>query len=390
MMRTTRGLRAVAAAGTPLFYKTLWGVPDAFCGDVKQWRAMLTNIRDYGQATAPADAAAAHSARSHSSGRPVQFAGVEVCTGPFFPFTTFEQDITKVAQELGLGFIMQVHTCGYPVPPAFGSSHKHNAGKLFGNTGYLQPPWKEHADSLRFQAETAVGKLRLPDAENAVAGDDDAVAFSPIHVFNVHGGKDSLRRDDMLRFLEAAAVVERDVGVTMCHETHRQRILHDPFVLLALRDDLPPTLKLNADLSHFVVALERVMCDENDGEFWPEVLTDILCRRTGLLHARVGTPQSPQLDNPTPYYAEQRRELQLPAASALPDAPATVFNHEVARHVAWWRQIADGMRERGVPVRVVPEYGPQPYQHVDGTAAQLDQVVGEAAGFLAEALAEKK
>jgi hypothetical protein len=328
-----------------------------------------------------------------------RFHGVEFCAGTFFPFLGEEAAAAEALAHANLRAIVQVHTCGYPVPPAYDLKHKRAAG-LAGGAGNLQPAWKEHADSLRFHAENMATRLQLPEGSEGLArlrahhpefklGPSSQHSRHPvIAAINCHGGKDSLPADDALRFLEAACGVERDVGIPICHETHRQRIFHNPFVLRTLRDELPSTLKLNCDLSHFVVALERVMSDVNDAEFWPELLRDVIARRAYLMHCRVGTPQSPQLQDPRPAHAQYVSDNQLEGYTPSVTTPAACAGDDYAAveaHVGWWRIIAASMRERGVPVRVVPEYGPAPYQAVDDSAA-LDAICRDAERFLSAAL----
>lgn len=280
--------------------KTLWGVPEASVR--ASWPAMFAKI----------------SADS--------FDGVEVCSpGPFYSFAGYDGELLQHLAANKLKMVMQIQTQNYPVGPG---------------------GWREHADDLRKKAESASKTF------------NDSLLF-----FNVHSGKDSFRRDDALRFFEAAAKVEADVGVKMVHETHRQRILHSPFVLRDLKDDLPASIRFNADLSHWVVALERCMDFDLDAEFWPQTL-DFLTRRTDYIHARVATAQAIQ--------------------AAHPLAPEFTAEREAFCH--WWQLLAQGMQQRGVEITVCPEYGPPPYlptlPFTRAPVADLDGVVKDAAVFM--------
>eukprot|EP00754_Rhynchopus_humris_P039614 Rhum_TRINITY_DN226_c0_g1::Rhum_TRINITY_DN226_c0_g1_i1::g.839::m.839 len=243
--------------------------------DPSKWRAMFRAIADEG------------------------YRGVEVpAASPFFSFHGQAPTFTALRKEHGLDLIAQVHTLDYPVPAA---------------------SWEAHAESLRAKAE-------------------EAAALEP-ELINVHGGKDSFRTADALRFFEAAVAVEEDVGVTMTHETHRQRIMCSPFAVRDLIAGMPAGVKLNADLSHFVVVLERLPHAELDAEFWPEVLA-FVAERSHLIHARVGFAQGIQVHNP---FAEEHTA-------------------DLDAHLGWWKQIVAGMRRRGVVPRVEPEFGPYPYE----------------------------
>lgn len=346
-MRTT--LRRLAA---PVVYRTTWGMEGVFGATGDDLAAAIKRAR-FGCA-APADAAA---------GAAQLFDGIEFCAGMFYPFIGQDTTVAELLRAHDMTAIVQVHTCGYPVPSAFPMNHPRTAG-VKGGRGLIQPAWKEHSDSLKFHLEDTL--KRLPR---------DVIA-----VFNVHSGKDSMQHDDAVRFLEAACEVERSFGVPVCHETHRQRLFHNPMVLQALRRDLPATLKLNADLSHFVTSLERIPSDELDAEFWPDVM-DVLCRRVYMMHARVGLEQSIQLQDPRPYYTaiSDGKADDADTLAALPHM------HAVQAHLSWWKQIAAAMAERDVPIRVVPEYGPPPYQ-TEGDAATLEAICEASAVFLRKAL----
>lgn len=83
-------------------------------------------------------------------------------------------------------------------------------------------------------------------------------------------------------------------GIAIYHETHRGRILYNPWIT---RDicKVFPTLKLTADLSHWCVVAERIF-DPASGldDDWQEIL-DIVSERTHHIHARVGYEEGPQV-----------------------------------------------------------------------------------------------
>jgi sugar phosphate isomerase/epimerase len=225
------------------------------------------------------------------------FDGIEMCIGQFFPFKADPERFRALLKESGLLVVAQIHTCGYPVPAS---------------------GVQAHIESFR----------------NLVK---ESLEWNPVCI-NSHSGKDSFRADDAITFFEAAVKIEKEFGIPIFHETHRQRILHSPFVYRELMPRLPADLKLTADLSHWCVSLERCMSDENDADFWPEVLADV-ARRTYHIHARVGWAQSPQV--------------------ADPESPEHHADVEV--HFKWWDAIVESMRQRNIPIYVEPEFGPYPY-----------------------------
>jgi hypothetical protein len=130
---------------------------------------------------------------------------------------------------------------------------------------------------------------------------DEAAQMKPILV-NVHSGCDSWSPVVARSFLERAVATEAAYpGLLICHETHRSRILFNPWITRDLCRAVP-NLKLTADLSHFCVVAERVFpADDPD---WAEVLSEV-AQHTRFIHARVGYAEGPQVSDPrAPEHAE--------------------------------------------------------------------------------------
>lgn len=117
-----------------------------------------------------------------------------------------------------------------------------------------------------------------------------ALTMKPL-LINAHSGCDCWPAATARAFFEAALAVEAEAGIVICHETHRGRVLYNPW---ATRDLCAafPSLKLTADLSHFCVVAERVF-PETDAD-WADVMTHI-ARHTRHIHARVGYAEGPQV-----------------------------------------------------------------------------------------------
>ena len=118
--------------------------------------------------------------------------------------------------------------------------------------------------------------------------------------------------------------------------------------------------RVNADLSHWCCVSEHVF-DKNEGRdktWWPQTLAN-LASNTEMIHCRVGSDQSPQVNDPS-----------LPVNAAAVEA-----------HLEWWgiiMIIMKGQAERGkTEFYVTPEFGPSPYMpsNVDGSpVADLEKV----------------
>lgn len=139
---------------------------------------------------------------------------------------------------------------------------------------------------------------------------------------NAHSGMDSWSPAVGQAFFTRVLALEVSYpGLLVCHETHRGRILYNPW---ATRDMCRafPSLKLTADLSHFCVVAERVFAaDDAD---WQECLAEFT-RATRHIHARVGYAEGPQVrggrrGGARSCSGSSCRPASLP--SAAPGAPA--------------------------------------------------------------------
>ena len=172
-----------------------------------------------------------------------------------------------------------------------------------------------HLQSFRSQAETAA---RMGATKAAV-----------------HAGADSFGIDRGKQFLEDCLRVANDLNIVPCFETHRARILYNPFTCATLLDQLP-ALELTSDLSHWLLVVDRVPNDIMD-------LFDLASARTGHLHARIGHEKSPQVTEPSD--------------------PAWEAHLELYRR--WWQISIDAQAAKGRRLTVSPEFGPPPYMHAE-------------------------
>lgn len=150
-----------------------------------------------------------------------------------------------------------------------------------------------------------------------------------------HAGKDSWSRAEAEQFFTEALEIERQAGIPIGFETHRGRILFNPWVTRDLLQQFPE-LKLCCDFSHWVLVCERLLDTEID-------IIRLCAERCIHLHARVGYVEGPQVADP-------RAPENLPYLEA---------------HERWWALVWDAQEARGMQVSTLtPEYGPPPYQQV--------------------------
>lgn len=173
---------------------------------------------------------------------------------------------------------------------------------------------REHLESLRAQIE-------------------ECLEHRPLFI-NAHSGSDAWSFAEAEDFYGVALELERRWGVTIAHETHRQRYFGNPW---ATRDILKkfPDLKLTCDFSHWVCVAERLLPDCDD-------IIRLAAQRCHHIHARVGFEEGPQ----------------------VPDPRAPEWARHVAAHEAWWDLIWAAQQQRSMTVSTLtPEFGPPPYLH---------------------------
>mmetsp|Transcript_1237 Transcript_1237/g.3144 ORF Transcript_1237/g.3144 Transcript_1237/m.3144 type:complete len:323 (-) Transcript_1237:483-1451(-) len=188
---------------------------------------------------------------------------------------------------------------------------------------------------------------------------------------NVHAGVDAWSNDEVIQFLDSCfeEIEQNAPDVTVTFETHRQRIFGSPFQtrdLLAMPAlSKSKYLKLNADLSHWYCACERVFnpADEVRDKWWPSVLGSI-SPRCEYIHARFGWAQGPQMADPSARECEQDRKLQVEIWKEL------VQEQLKPTHIG-----GGGPRN----IFISPEYGPAPYlaltPHTQEPVASLPDAV---------------
>eukprot|EP01061_Rhynchopus_euleeides_P024430 TRINITY_DN3937_c0_g1_i1.p2 TRINITY_DN3937_c0_g1~~TRINITY_DN3937_c0_g1_i1.p2 ORF type:complete len:313 (+),score=89.96 TRINITY_DN3937_c0_g1_i1:504-1442(+) len=194
---------------------------------------------------------------------------------------------------------------------------------------------------------------------------------------NSHSGVDGWSVEQAREFLRGALSLEKELGIPIFHETHRRRLFWNPFNtrdILAGQADLAD-VKLNSDISHWVVCLERVFATEASfvensdkvDPWWPEVL-ELLKQHCCMIHARVGYAEGPQAPNP-----------------AAPE-----YTGELTGHFQYWEQIVKAQIAQGKVSIIEPEHGPWPYQQsVPNTGTAPTHDIWEANDFIKEMVRAK-
>jgi len=182
-----------------------------------------------------------------------------------------------------------------------------------------------------FSREFAPGGTVEKHLESLRGQIEECLELDPLF-FNAHSGSDGWTHAQAVDFYGTALELEKTLGVTICHETHRQRYFGNPWTTRAVLEQFP-TLKLTCDFSHWVCVAERLLEDCKD-------IISLAARHCHHLHARVGHEQGPQVSDPR----------------------APEWERHLIAHEAWWDRIWSSQRQRGMEVScLVPEFGPPPY-----------------------------
>ena len=158
-----------------------------------------------------------------------------------------------------------------------------------------------------------------------------AVELRPLLV-NSHSGKDVFTTEGNLSVLARARQLEEQLGIPVVHEVHRGRATFSTNSTSALLERFPE-LKLAADFSHWCCVHESLLEDQ-------EQFLERAIARSFHIHARVGHPEGPQVNDPR----------------------APEWRQAVETHLGWWQKIVDRRRQEGAALLTIcPEFGPPDY-----------------------------
>jgi sugar phosphate isomerase/epimerase len=186
-----------------------------------------------------------------------------------------------------------------------------------------------------------------------------ALLFSPT-LINCHTGRDIFSLKDNLILFEAALELEQKHDVVITHETHRFR---PTFSTLGTEQiiDVLPELKLNLDISHWMVVHESDLSDQLDR-------LNKLFKNVYHIHARVGFEEGPQVTNP-----QDKR-----------------WQQHLINHTHLWQKVVDNALDRkDACLTNTPEFGPFPYAHVLPTTGDSLTDIWQANRFMKQHLSHQ-
>ena len=152
----------------------------------------------------------------------------------------------------------------------------------------------------------------------------------PLYI-NCHSGKDYFSDEEKQSFIGYTTQLAKQLDILICHETHRSRIL---FAAPVARPYLEknPELKITFDVSHWCNVSESLLADQED-------TLALALERTEHIHARIGHPEGPQVNDPR----------------------APEWEAAVKSHFSWWDKVVERKKQEGKRITFLTEFGPPDY-----------------------------
>lgn len=156
-------------------------------------------------------------------------------------------------------------------------------------------------------------------------------AVKPVKI-NTQTGKDYFSFEQNAELFAIANAITQETGITICHETHRNKALFAAHIAHDFLKRLPD-LKITADFSHWCNVAESLLEDQQEA-------LAFACKQVEHLHSRVGHSQSAQVIDP-----------RLPK-----------FKTELDAHLKWWDEIVKNYQDnKKSTLTITTEFGPAPY-----------------------------
>lgn len=149
---------------------------------------------------------------------------------------------------------------------------------------------------------------------------------------NSQTGKDYYPESRNMALINRAREISEETGVPIIHETHRGKWSFAAHVTQQYLAKYPG-IRLTFDVSHWCNVAESLLDDQSEA-------VELAIRQADHIHARVGFPEGPQINDPR----------------------APEWKEVLDTHLSWWDSIIDLHRQKGTPVMTItPEFGAPPY-----------------------------
>lgn len=152
----------------------------------------------------------------------------------------------------------------------------------------------------------------------------------PLYI-NCHSGRDHFSFQQSNAFIDYTTALAKETGIKICHETHRGRIMFAAHITRQFMEQYP-ALRLTLDISHWCNVHESLLHDQQQ-------TVSMAIERTDHIHARIGHPEGPQVNDP-----------RAPEWKEIVDA-----------HLSWWDRIVEIKSKKNERVTILTEFGPPDY-----------------------------
>jgi sugar phosphate isomerase/epimerase len=159
---------------------------------------------------------------------------------------------------------------------------------------------------------------------------DAALELQPLYI-NCHSGRDHFTAEQNQAFIDATIKASERSGTPVYHETHRSRIMYSAPVTRQFLEK-NPKLRLTLDISHWCCVHESLLEDQSE-------TVSLALSRTGHIHARIGHPEGPQVNDPR----------------------APEWKNAVDAHFGWWDKVISEKKKAGNIATMLTEFGPADY-----------------------------
>ncbi|KXU38242.1 xylose isomerase [Cephaloticoccus primus] len=160
---------------------------------------------------------------------------------------------------------------------------------------------------------------------------EEALPFKPDYI-NSQTGKDYYSFEQNKALLDLAETLSRASGIPIYHETHRSRFNFAAHITKEFLERIGH-LSLTLDISHWCNVHESMLRDQQEA-------VALALSRTAHIHARVGHPHGPQVNDP-----------------AAPE-----WKNVLEQHLHWWDAVVAQHRTQGkAQLGITAEFGPPDY-----------------------------
>jgi len=170
----------------------------------------------------------------------------------------------------------------------------------------------------------------LASFKKAIDGASTFKELKPLYI-NCHSGRDYFSYAQNKAFIDYTTRASSQSGIPIYHETHRSRMLFAAHVARNFIEQ-NPALRLTLDISHWCNVHETLMQDQAE-------TVALALSRTDHIHARIGHPEGPQVNDPR----------------------APEWEQTVKAHLAWWDTVVADKKKNGQPLTILTEFGPPHY-----------------------------